>query len=189
MCLLSWFSLASYPHFKPTKKRCKAISSLSSPPDSYSKRPAYRSFSHLESNTRRIEFIYSLSACDGENEKWFLNFLYVSSVERRETGNVDLIWQTVFGWCSHTVRTRELSCIISENMTLIVWVFIITRPFILSVGMDGWMAVAETFIEPNDKWLFRWRGKRRSLLVSSKSSIGWFFNVRCHEGSRSCHFC
>lgn len=99
---------------------------------------SYRLLSRNQTSYR-IEFIYSCSTPHhGENEKWFLNFLFLSrsfGVESwggREKKREMLIWfgKLFFGLARSPLAsqrvTQELSCIISGNMTLIVWVFIIT---------------------------------------------------------------
>lgn len=129
-------------HFKSTMKGAKP--SLST---GFSSSPRL-SFLVLTSNQTPDEsslFILFLRLARWRKWKMIFNFFYMFS-RRKEGKREMLIWfGELFLAGAHTARTRELSCIISRNMTLIVWVFIITRPF-SSVRMNGWLLLLQKLL-------------------------------------------
>lgn len=78
----------------------------------------------------------------------FLNFIYIKFSPRKKWKRGMLIWfgKLFLAAASHSYSAQEPSCMISRNMTLIVWASIITLflwPFFASVDVGTtkwWMA-------------------------------------------------
>lgn len=94
-------------------------------------------------------------------QKWkmIFKFLYIFAAENGKPRKrwFDLVSCFLPGAFTQQ-GTQELSCIISRNMTLIVWVFIITVSLALFLGGNGWFVVIviKLFFLPyqHDKLLF-----------------------------------